>query len=340
MGKQNDFQDKGGKKTAEGTITVIDAGARYGVHPLWKEYFDRAPMNYIAFEPDKEEAERLGRKYAAQNYQYRIEPLALMDFEGTVTFHITEHRGGCTTFEPNKESMIWETYLHDLGIVEEKVEVPCTTLDKFCADKAIHPDYIKLDTEGSELSILKGCPRELDESILGIYAEVQFNTTYEGASLFPRVMDYLNDHDFYLVNLTYDGKGSARNKYVKGHQYGILMGSDSFWLKKISELDSDGSLDDLIVEKVIKQSLFCFTHNATDVGVDFLQNLAARPGALDPWFGTPMFQYIDFLVQNLFRDLRQEPAHDEADLAETYEKIFRRSLKRGHEYFQSDEINP
>ena len=38
-------------------ITVIDVGARYGIHPSWKPY--QGELSYYLFEPDKKEAHRL-----------------------------------------------------------------------------------------------------------------------------------------------------------------------------------------------------------------------------------------------------------------------------------------
>jgi hypothetical protein len=44
-------------------LTVVaDIGARYGIHPSWNG-FD-APLRYVAFEPDTEEAERLRALYS------------------------------------------------------------------------------------------------------------------------------------------------------------------------------------------------------------------------------------------------------------------------------------
>ena len=48
-------------REAIGVTTVADVGARYGIHPSWNGY--DAPLRYIAFEPDPEEAGRLRGAY-------------------------------------------------------------------------------------------------------------------------------------------------------------------------------------------------------------------------------------------------------------------------------------
>ena len=146
------------------------------------------------------------------------------------------------------------------------------------------------------------------------------------------------EQGYYLVNLSYDGRGIARNKYTSKNKYGIINACDSLWLKRLFELNEEGVLSDEIIDKGLIQALVCMTHNATDLGIEILLNLIKRQGNLDPWMETPILGQLDLLVQRLFRELRQEPAHDEDDLARTYQKIFRRRLKRGHEYFQSEKI--
>lgn len=44
--------------SADLATTVIDAGAHYGMHPSWQAF--GGDLQYFAFEPDEEEARRLG----------------------------------------------------------------------------------------------------------------------------------------------------------------------------------------------------------------------------------------------------------------------------------------
>lgn len=56
-------------------------------------------------------------------------------------------------------------------------------------------DAIKLDTQGSELDILRGASRALSSCTL-IEIEVEFNPIYEGQNLFCDVDRFLRDRGF------------------------------------------------------------------------------------------------------------------------------------------------
>ena len=58
------------------TTIVADIGARYGMHPSWNGY--DAPLRYIAFEPDTEEANRLRGIYQnTKTFRYEVLETAL-----------------------------------------------------------------------------------------------------------------------------------------------------------------------------------------------------------------------------------------------------------------------
>ena len=50
------------------TINILDIGARYGIHPSWKNFSGKA--NYHLIEADNAEASRLKKKY--KNYYEKI----------------------------------------------------------------------------------------------------------------------------------------------------------------------------------------------------------------------------------------------------------------------------
>jgi FkbM family methyltransferase len=54
------------------------------------------------------------------------------------------------------------------------VEVPCWTLDAFCAQNKIKPTFLKVDVEGHEVAVLKGARqilKDIDEIILEYHSE-------------------------------------------------------------------------------------------------------------------------------------------------------------------------
>jgi FkbM family methyltransferase len=75
-----------------------------------------------------------------------------------------------------------------------EVKVASHSLDGLClGDEATlePPDVLTLDTQASELDILEGASHLLDENVLAIVSEVQFNEVYRGGPLFGDISAFL-----------------------------------------------------------------------------------------------------------------------------------------------------
>ena len=72
-------------------------------------------------------------------------------------------------------------------ILKKKIKLKVNSLDNI---ENFKPDFIKLDTQGSELEILKGSKKNLNECI-GLEVEVEFQKMYENQNLFNEVFDFL-----------------------------------------------------------------------------------------------------------------------------------------------------
>lgn len=65
------------------------------------------------------------------------------------------------------------------------------------------PDFLSIDTQGCELNIIKGSGFVLNENIIGIMSEVEFQRLYKEQPLFGDICKYLHDKDFFFVG--FDG---------------------------------------------------------------------------------------------------------------------------------------
>jgi FkbM family methyltransferase len=79
--------------------------------------------------------------------------------------------------------------------------IPVTTLDNALERAGIRSvDFLKLDTQGSELDILHGGVRTLEDGVLGVEVEVEFLPLYEGQPLFPDVHQFMVRRGFELMD--------------------------------------------------------------------------------------------------------------------------------------------
>jgi len=155
---------------------------------------ERAPeknTTYHYFEPrDDNELSKVSIKDNVNVY-----PFALSDFSGNATLNITKKKSCSSFLEPNIELLKklqpkdWQRFE-----VQNRVEVRVERLDNLL-DSDIIIDLLIIDTQGSELSILKGAG-ELLYKTKKIICEAEFLQLYEGQPLFKDIEDYLIEYGF------------------------------------------------------------------------------------------------------------------------------------------------
>ena len=173
-------------------LRLIDVGARWGRSAAWDGISAKAEI--LCFEPDAEEAARLNAS-APPNVKYV--PVALGAADGDLDIHVT-HQPACSSAYPPIPKL-YENYPDLFDTAPEKIAtVRCRTLDGILSELAIESvDCIKIDTQGSELNILRGAERALADCAL-LDIEVIFNPLYLGQPLFCDIDRFMRDHGFTL----------------------------------------------------------------------------------------------------------------------------------------------
>jgi FkbM family methyltransferase len=120
-------------------MVCYDLGASIGYMSLLMAHCGASQV--FSFEPAPHAAGVLAQQAAANKWTHRIKhvPLAVSDCAKTVTFSLTDNAYGSRIGEFGQQHMT----------------VQCTTLDTFAAEHG-YPDFIKMDVEGEEVSVLRG----------------------------------------------------------------------------------------------------------------------------------------------------------------------------------------
>jgi len=162
-------------------LGLIDVGARWGIGSRWNELVDVASM--LCFDPDSEECARLN---ASSPANVRYLPFGLAEQNGDLVLHVT--RGpACSSIYPPSHA-IYDNYpCLDFMRPAAKTTIHCRRLDEVIEEERFGVvDAIKVDTQGSELPILRGATTALRGSLF-VEIEVEFNALYEGQPLFHQV---------------------------------------------------------------------------------------------------------------------------------------------------------
>lgn len=176
-------------------LVVIDVGARWGASDRWAPLGDAAVV--IGFEPDAEEAARLN----ASSEGVRYVPVALGADDGAAVLHRTADPACASLYPPVTGLPERRPELHVVAEVDSQV-VQVARLDSWLAGEqlgAVH--VLKLDTQGSELDVLRGAERAL-KGVRVLEVEVEFNPIYDGQPLFGDVDRFLRDRGFVLWRLS------------------------------------------------------------------------------------------------------------------------------------------
>lgn len=175
-------------------LVFADAGAAGGIHGRWSKL--SGGLKVLGFEPDSRE---FGRLQNRDDYVWIN--AALGDRESEVTLQVTRHQTNTSLLSPNR-GVVDRIYQNpgDFDIVKEVV-VACTTLDAACQSAGIKASALKADTQGTELAILRGAQRCLEETLVSVELEVEFIQLYTDQPLFPDVDVFMRDHGFMLVDL-------------------------------------------------------------------------------------------------------------------------------------------
>lgn len=179
-------------------LLLVDVGARWGPAAVWNAV--SAYGDVVCFEPDPQEAQRLAAS-APPHVQYVCAALGAVDgskLEITIT-----REPACSSVYPPIRTLFTDYPALDCIAPESRASFPARTLDAALAEIVGERrlDWIKLDTQGSELDILRGGERALSGCSL-IDVEVEFNPIYEGQNLFCDVDRFLRDHGFVLWRLS------------------------------------------------------------------------------------------------------------------------------------------
>ena len=250
-------------------FTLLDIGAADGVNAKWNIISKKS--NIILVEPHKKSAQRLKNK--GLNV---IESVLNSEDNKEVKFYSTKKATCSSFYKPNFNHLKKFSDSDRFKIISEEVFVSKsldTEIKKFS-----QPDFIKIDTEGSELDILKGSNETL-QNVHGLEVECSFNQLREGQPLFNEVRDYLEKKGFIFIDFVTMIRWEKESFSFHGQPQitdALFLKNEEIVIKKF--LSNEINLDDLINYIVVlityeRVDILKYIYNKTKISVKFIEEI-------------------------------------------------------------------
>jgi FkbM family methyltransferase len=186
--------------------TVVDIGANRGQFALVaRRCFPSARI--IAFEPLAGPAERFRTALAADPL-ITLHQVAIGAANGAATMHVSAEDDSSSLLPIGELQQ--SLFAGTREVATENIQVECLA-SRVTDEDLKQPALLKIDVQGYELPVLKGCEALLPR-FSHVYVECSFVELYMGQALAAEVIDYLSDHDFDMrgvYNVHYDSQGRA-----------------------------------------------------------------------------------------------------------------------------------
>ena len=134
-------------KSKDKPQVFLDVGANYGTHSF---LFQSQGVETYSFEPNPRCYDYFNQLFKANTLTTNIIKKAVGKTPGNAVLSFPNKETWLGTINQN----VKDTVLKRNDLINIDVEI--TTLDTFTQDFGIHPDLIKIDTEGFELDVLSG----------------------------------------------------------------------------------------------------------------------------------------------------------------------------------------
>jgi len=215
---------------------------------------------HVLYEAD----ETCARKMIEENKNdnFHILPYCLGERDQPGKIFITKNAYASSNLEPNSDYSKYYCELHldgeldgvmlqnavydvvygnDYSVVEVR-DVDIRALDGLMkageAPLGLAPDFLSLDTQGSELNILKGGAQTFHDHCVALATEVEFHPMYKGQPLFSAIFDFALHHGFHFVGFTYLQEISPNRLPLGARAKGVLAFGDALFFRNIDSVRS------------------------------------------------------------------------------------------------------
>ncbi len=179
---------------------------------------------------------------------------------------------------------IYDAVYGELFHVEHTVDVNIRSLDSLVDQNLIPdsslPDFLSLDTQGSEYQILEGAEKTIRKGMLGVATEIEFHPMYSGQKLFSDLLTHLNGLGFHFANFLHLEEITPKRVPIGFRGKGFVAFGDALFLRRLEELPSLAKDDDHLYVLAHKLAFIAISFQQIEYGLKALElAVTLRPNA-------------------------------------------------------------
>jgi FkbM family methyltransferase len=212
-------------------LIFYDIGAAGSIPEHWEKKIFRNKTIVYAFDENKGKNKNIPIK----NFQIKFLNILLSKGNYKKKFYILNRDTGSSFYKISKK---FKEYIsNDYHGLKKKISVKTKSLNSLIVNNQIKlADFIKLDTQGSELEILQGYKRNL-HSLIGIETEIEFEEIYEKQPTFSKIDNFLKKNHFELIDIR-PARVFHSNSVTENYYYNKYGADNNYnWLEKLVACD-------------------------------------------------------------------------------------------------------
>ncbi len=250
----------------------MDVGALGGVEREWEGIRDC--IRVVGFEPDEREFQKLNSSESCQYFNKIV-----WSKSEDILFYMTQETGKSSVFVPNWKFLeqFPDAQRHQVVKTVKFDKTRVSSLDDLLRNHQIkYIDFLKVDTQGGELEVLKGADGFLKHTLLGLKVEVQFSELYKGRPTFLDIDKYLRDRGYEIIDLR--RAFWKRKNYQNFKGKGQLIFADALYFKSLDSFYETLHSYDRVssIQRMIKFVSTCLIYGMNDYAISILEKSEAR----------------------------------------------------------------
>ncbi len=285
-------------------LCLHHVGARAGTRDFpVLEAFEKDVVN-VLYEPDSASIPQIEERVSRLSSVSHIYPFCLGKENKASTLYVYNDRYFSSLLRMRKDfentpyyndQFFWDVDPKAYEVVEE-IPVELRSLDDILADPdfgAPPPDFLSIDTQGTELDILEGAESVISSKTLAIFTEVGLRQSYVDQPLLCDISRFLESHGFILAHFrVFDVEGAGFDNErtpigLRGR--GPPFEGEALYLKKPSYL-LDKHEDPFV--DICKLSFISFVYSCYDYTyrcLRYLDEVTAKDAA--------NYSFIEFMLK-------------------------------------------